>query len=66
MESDNSGGTTDETRMTWIEKYAQEQCAASPEFKAAYEKESAILALVHARDAVETSREDGTNAVCVD
>ena len=51
--------------MTWIEKYAAEQCEASPEFKAAYDEESAILALVRARNAAEMSQKDVADALRV-
>lgn len=37
--------------MSWIKKLIAEESAASPEFKAAYEEEAALLALVRARNA---------------
>lgn len=44
--------------MTWIEKYAEERSARDPEFKAGYEEECAILALVRARNAAEMTQQD--------
>jgi DNA-binding XRE family transcriptional regulator len=35
--------------MTWIKQYAEKHSAKDPEFKAAYEEEAALLALVRAR-----------------
>jgi DNA-binding XRE family transcriptional regulator len=35
--------------MTWIKQYAEKRSAKDPEFKAAYEEEAALLALVRAR-----------------
>ena len=42
--------------MTWIKKYAEERSARSPEFKAAYEQESALLALIRARNQAELTQ----------
>ena len=49
--------------MTWIEKNAEEQSAASPEFKAAYEEECALLALVRARNAAELTQQEVADAL---
>jgi len=35
--------------MTWIEKYAEKRSADDPEFRASYEEEEALLALIRAR-----------------
>lgn len=51
--------------MNWIEKYAEEQCAASPEYKAAYEEEAAILALVRARNAANMTQKEVADALHV-
>lgn len=51
--------------MTWIEKYAEEQCIESPEFKAAYEEENALLALVRARNAASLTQKDVADALHV-
>jgi DNA-binding XRE family transcriptional regulator len=49
--------------MTWIEKNAEEQSAASPESKAAYEEECALLALVRARNAAELTQQEVADAL---
>lgn len=51
--------------MTWIQKYAQERSAHDPEFKAAYEEETALLALVRARNAASMSQKDVAEALNV-
>lgn len=51
--------------MTWIQKVIAEECEKSPEFKEAYEQESAILALVRARNAAELSQKDVAEALHV-
>jgi DNA-binding XRE family transcriptional regulator len=51
--------------MSDLEDYAREQCGASPEFKAAYEEESARLALVRARNAAALSQQDVAEALHV-
>jgi len=44
--------------MSWIKNLIAEECETSPEFKAAYEEESAILALIRARNAANLSQRD--------
>ena len=51
--------------MTWIEKYAEERSMRDPEFKAAYEEERALLALVRARNAAALSQKDVADALSV-
>jgi transcriptional regulator with XRE-family HTH domain len=51
--------------MSWIKKLISTECEQSPEFKAAYEEESAILALVRARNAAEMSQKDVADALNV-
>lgn len=58
-------GRKQKEQMTWIERFAEEQSAASPEFKAAYEEEAALLALVRARNAAELSQKDVADALHV-
>lgn len=43
---------------TWIEQYAEERSARDPEFKAGYEEERALLALVRARNAAALTQKD--------
>jgi DNA-binding XRE family transcriptional regulator len=42
-------GRQKEEGMTWIKQYAEKRSVNDPEFKAAYEEEAALLALVRAR-----------------
>ncbi len=42
-------GRREEKAMSWIEKYAADRSNNDPEFKAAYEEQAALLALVRAR-----------------
>lgn len=58
-------GRKEKKEMTWVEKYAEEQSALSPEFKAAYEEETALLALVRARNAMALSQKDVADALHV-
>lgn len=44
--------------MTWIEKYAKERSERDPEFKAGYDEEMALLALVRARNQAAMSQKD--------
>jgi transcriptional regulator with XRE-family HTH domain len=44
--------------MSWIKDLIAEECEKSPEFKAAYDEESALLALVRARNAAKLSQRD--------
>lgn len=59
-------GSGEETIMkTWIEQYATEQSEASAEFKAAYEEERALLALVRARNDASLTQKDVADALQV-
>ena len=58
-------GRKEKEEMTWLEKYAEEQCAQSPEFKAVYEEETALLALIRARNAAELSQKEVAEALHV-
>jgi len=51
--------------MTWIQKYAEERSVRDPEFKAAYEQEKALLALVRARNVARLSQKDVAEALRV-
>ena len=51
--------------MSWIKNLIASECEQSPEFKAAYEEESAVLALVRARNAAEMSQKDVAEALHV-
>lgn len=51
--------------MSWIKNLIAEECRNSPDFKAAYEEESALLALVRARNAAELSQRDLAEALKV-
>lgn len=51
--------------MTWIERYAEERSTRDPEFKAGYEEECAILALVRARNAADLTQKDVADALQV-
>lgn len=42
--------------MSWITEQIAKECAESAEFKAAYDEESTILALVRARNAADLSQ----------
>lgn len=44
--------------MTWIKGLVSDECQNSPEFKAAYQEESAICALVRARYAADLSQRE--------
>ena len=44
--------------MTWIDKYAKERSKRDPEFKAGYDEEMALLALVRARNEAAMSQKD--------
>jgi len=44
--------------MSWIKELIAEECENSPEFKAAYEEESALPALVRARNAGKLSQRE--------
>ncbi len=44
--------------MTWIDKYANERSKRDPEFKAGYDEEMALLALVRARNEAAMSQKD--------
>jgi DNA-binding XRE family transcriptional regulator len=58
-------GRSEEKAMTWTEKYAEERSAREPEFKAGYEEECALLALVRARNAAELTQKDVADALHV-
>jgi DNA-binding XRE family transcriptional regulator len=45
-------------QMTWIDKYANERSKRDPEFKAGYDEEMALLALVRARNEAAMSQKD--------
>jgi DNA-binding XRE family transcriptional regulator len=51
--------------MTWIERFIDEQSAKDPEFKAEYEAEATLLALVRARQAASLTQEDVAKALHV-
>lgn len=51
--------------MSWIKDLIAEECRDSPEFKATYEEESALLALVRARNAAALSQRDLAEALHV-
>ena len=51
--------------MTWIDRFIEEQSAKDPEFKAEYEAEAALLALVRARQASNMTQEDVAKALHV-
>lgn len=51
--------------MSWIKELIAKECEESPEFKAAYDEESAILALVRARNAADMSQKDVADALHV-
>jgi DNA-binding XRE family transcriptional regulator len=48
-----------------LDRYIADACAASPEFKAEYEAESALLALVRARQAANLTQQDVADALHV-
>jgi DNA-binding XRE family transcriptional regulator len=45
-------------RTTWIERYAEERSRRDPAFKAGFEEEQAVLALVRARNAAQLSQQE--------
>ena len=51
--------------MTWIDRFIEEQSAKDPEFKAGYEAQAALLALVRARQASKLTQEDVARALHV-
>ncbi len=51
--------------MSWIREYANARSARDPEFKAAFEEEEALLALVRARNAASMSQKDVADALHV-
>ncbi len=51
--------------MTWIDRFIEEHSAKDPEFKAEYEVEAALLALVRARQASKLTQEDVAKALHV-
>jgi DNA-binding XRE family transcriptional regulator len=55
----------DERTMTWIERTIKEQSEQDPEFRAEYEAEAAILALVRARQAANLTQDDVAKALHV-
>ena len=51
--------------MSWIDGYIEKRSAEDPEFKAEYEAEAALLALVRARQASKLTQEDVARALHV-
>ena len=51
--------------FNWIEKYAEERSVRDPEFKAGYEEERAVLALIRARNAADLTQKDVAEALHV-
>jgi transcriptional regulator with XRE-family HTH domain len=51
--------------MSWIKNVIAEECENSHEFKAFYEEESAILALIRARNAADLSQRELAEALHV-
>ena len=51
--------------MSWAQRYVEKRSATDPEFKAEYEAEAALLALVRARQASKLTQEDVAKALHV-
>jgi len=51
--------------MSDLANYVREQCAVSPEFRAVYEEETTLLALIRARNAADLSQKDVAEALHV-
>lgn len=58
-------GREETVTKTWIEKYAEERSSRDPEFKAGYEEECAVLALVRARNSSALTQQDVADALHV-
>lgn len=51
--------------MTWTERFAKDQCETDPNFKAVFEAENALMALIRARHSANLTQQNVADALHV-